>query len=585
MFMFRIYSLIFFIFLLTGCKEAPFPNLLNRNTNAQYSGAIGSKAMVVTAHRDATRIGVEVLNKGGNAIDAAVAVQFALAVAYPSAGNIGGGGFLVLRTKNGEIASLDYREKAPLKAYRDMYLDSLGNVIPNLSLLGHLAAGVPGTVDGMVKAHEKYGSLPWQELIQPAIDLAENGVYFYSDIEPNKLNTIQEDFKRLNTKPCVFVKEGGWKAGETIKQPDLAKTLKFIRDKGRNGFYKDTIAKSIVEEMNRGGGIITMDDLKNYESVWRTPLISQYKDYRIISLPPPSSGGVALSQLLKLVENYPIAEWGFHTPQSVHLMVEAERRVYADRATHLGDPDFFTVPVSALLGKKYLAKRMEDFNLEKSTPSANITAGKIEGLKLEPVKSKAKVEKEETTHYSIVDEFGNAVSVTTTLNGSYGSRVCVGGAGFLLNNQMDDFSVKPGVPNLYGLVGAEANAIAPSKRMLSSMTPTIIEKNAQLFMILGSPGGSTIITSVFQTFLNVVEYKMTMQEAVNLGRFHHQWKPDTVFIEENSLSKICVQKLEKMGHKIVTREPIGRVDAIMVRSDGTLEGAGDIRGEDTALGY
>ena len=581
----RLYYLLFIFLLYLGCKETPFPKLFNRNANAQYSGAIGNKAMVVTAHTEATRIGVEVLKKGGNAIDAAVAVQFALAVVYPSAGNLGGGGFLVMRTKNGEIACLDYREKAPLKAYRDMYLDSLGNVIPNLSLQGHLASGIPGTVDGMVKAHEKYGLLPWQELVQPAIELAEKGVYFFSDVEPNKLNALQDDFKSLNTHQCAFVKQGGWKAGDTIKHPDLANTLKLIRDKKRDGFYNGVTAENIVAEMQRGGGIISQADLKSYESVWRTPLISQYKDYRIISMPPPSSGGVALSQLLKIVENYPVAEWGFHTPQSVHLMVEAERRVYADRATHLGDPDFYTVPVSALLGKKYLTKRMSDFDLEKATPSANVKAGKIEGMKLEPVKTQTKAEKEETTHYSIVDEFGNAVAVTTTLNGSFGSRVCVGGSGFLLNNQMDDFSIKPGIPNLYGLVGAEANAIAPAKRMLSSMTPTIVEKNAQLFMVLGSPGGSTIITSVFQIFINVVEFKMTMQEAVNLGRFHHQWKPDTIFIEENSLTKICIQKLEKMGHVVVPRELIGRVDAILVREDGTLEGAGDIRGEDTALGY
>ncbi|HRK29019.1 MAG TPA: gamma-glutamyltransferase [Chitinophagales bacterium] len=577
--------LIIFTLCAIGCKETPFPNLLYR-TDARFSGAIAEKAMVVSAHPEATRIGVEVLKRGGNAIDAAVAVQFALAVVYPSAGNIGGGGFLVLRTKDGEIACLDYREKAPLRAVRNMYLDSAGNVIPNQSLEGHLAVGVPGTVDGMKKAHAKYGKLPWQELIQPAIDLAEKGVYFFSDVEPTKLNALQEDFKRLNTMPCAFINPQGWKAGDTLKQPDLAKTLVKIRDQGRNGFYTGDVAKSIIAEMNRGNGIISFEDLENYESVWRTAIINQYKEYRIISMPPPSSGGVALNQLLRMVENKPLALWGFHTPQTVHVMVETERRVYADRATHLGDPDFYNVPVTALLSKKYLNARMETLNMEKATPSAMVKAGEIEGMKLEETpKNKKKPEKEETTHYSIVDAYGNAVSVTTTLNGSFGSKVCVGGAGFLLNNQMDDFSVKPGVPNMYGLVGAEANAIAPAKRMLSSMTPTIVEKKGNLFMVLGSPGGSTIITSVFQTFLNVVEFQMSMQEAVNAGRFHHQWKPDTLFIEKNALSKMCIQQLTKMGHTIVEREPIGRVDAILVRPDGTLEGAGDMRGEDTALGF
>lgn len=580
----RLFWLLIILLFWAACKESPFPNLLHRS-DARYSGAIAEKAMVVSAHTEATRIGVEVLKRGGNAIDAAVAVQFALAVAYPAAGNIGGGGFMVIRTKNGEIACLDFREKAPLKAYRDMYLDSLGNVVTNLSLEGHLATGVPGTVDGMLVAHEKYGSLPFQELIQPAIELAEKGVYMFSDVEPAKLNALQDDFKRLNTSPCAFVKDGKWKAGDTLKQPELAKTLRLIRDKGRAGFYEGETAKNIVAEMERGGGLITANDLKNYQSVWRTPILSQYKEYRIISMPPPSSGGIALCQMLKMVENRPLAEWGFHTPQSVHLITEAARRVYADRATHLGDPDFYTVPVATLTGKKYLAKRMEDFDLEKATASEKVKPGNIPGMKLPPANQKKKPEKEETTHYSIVDEQGNAVAVTTTLNGSFGSKVVVGGSGFLLNNEMDDFSVKPGVPNMYGLVGAEANAIAPSKRMLSSMSPTIVEKNGSLFMVLGSPGGSTIITSVFQVFVNVAEYEMSMQEAVNAGRFHHQWKPDTLFIEKNALTKICIQQLNKMGHHIVEREPIGRVDAILVRNDGTLEGAGDIRGEDTALGY
>ncbi len=568
---------IIFCLIQMSCKqntEKQIPKMAN------YTGSIAEKAMVVSAHPEASRVGVEILKQNGNAIDASIAVQLALAVVYPRAGNLGGGGFMVLRTKDTDITALDFREKAPAAAFKDMYLDSAKNVIPRLSLDGHLAAGIPATVDGLVTAHEKYGSLAWPKLVQPAIDLAQKG-HIVSEVEARYLQKYYDDFKKINTSACVFVKENGeqWQAGDTLIQNDLAQTLIRIRDKGRAGFYEGATADSIVAEMKRGNGIITHEDLKNYRSVWRKPVVGNYKNYRIISMPPPSSGGIALLQLCKMVEKYPLREWGFQDEKSVHLMVEAERRVYADRATHLGDPDFYDVPIETLLDKAYLEKRMSDFDKHTATKTADIEAGEMPK------------ESEETTHLSIIDQFGNAVSVTTTLNSNYGSRLVVGGAGFLLNNEMDDFSAKAGVPNLYGLVGNKANEIAAHKRMLSSMTPTIVEKDGLLFMVVGTPGGSTIITSVFQTIMNIVEFDMSMQEAVNALRFHHQWKPDSIFMERNkvtqatTLNETTKEALRKKGHHFMERSTIGRVDAILVLPDGNLEGAGDVRGEDTALGF
>lgn len=569
-----------------SCKQSPKRNaaITSGKHQQKYTGALAKHAMVVSAHPEASRVGVEVLKAGGNAFDASVAVQFALAVVYPRAGNLGGGGFMILRTKDGKINTLDFREEAPAKAHKDMYLDKEGNVIPNLSLDGHLAVGIPGTVAGMVQTHEKYGTMPFADLVQPAIDLATKG-YQLSEVEAEKMNTFQEDFKRLNTQQPVFVNtsaNGKWKAGDIIKQTDLAKTLQLIQQHKAAGFYEGTTANNIVAEMKRGNGIISLADLKNYKAKWRKPITGQYKDYRIISMPPPSSGGIALLQLCEMVEDYPLQKWGFQNPKTVHCMVEAERRVYADRAKHLGDMDFYPVPINGLLDDAYIRSRMDNFDANKASKTAEVAAGAPKG---------AVPESEETTHYSIVDQEGNAVSVTTTLNANFGSKVVVGGSGFLLNNEMDDFSAKPGVPNLYGLVGAKANAIAPGKRMLSSMTPTIVEKDNRLLMVLGTPGGSTIITSVFQTFINVVEFDMSMQEAVNNLRFHHQWKPDTVYVERDEVTNELTfneqqqKQLEELGHTIVERKSIGRVDAILVRSDGQLEGAGDIRGEDTSLGF
>lgn len=532
--------------------------------------AEGKNGAVASAHPLATAVGIEILKQGGNAVDAAIAVQFTLAVCYPGAGNIGGGGFMVYRSADGETNTLDYREKAPAAATRDMYLDSTGMAIPEKSLYGHLAAGVPGTVDGMVKAFEKYSKLKnWQLLVEPAIQLAEQG-YRITAKEAENLNENQEKFIKYNRKTTPFHNEK-WNAGDSLIQPSLAATLKEIKAKGKSGFYEGWVADSIVAEMQAGGGLITSEDLRQYESKWRDPIISTYRAHRVISMPPPSSGGIALAQLLKMVEPYDLKSMTFHSVESIHLIAEAERRVYADRARHLGDPDFYNVPQSRLLDSAYIAERMSDFDPRKASRSDVITAGNVEST--------------ETTHYSIVDNEGNAVAVTTTLNGGYGAFTVVGGAGFILNNEMDDFSVKPGSPNLYGLVGAEANKIEPGKRMLSSMTPTILEKDGKLVMVVGTPGGSTIITSVFQTIINYVDFGMPVTEAVHAPRFHHQWLPDYIRIEPECFSESARMVLQSLGHEIKEGGPIGRVEAIIVRSDGMLVAAADRRGDDDAKAY
>ena len=538
--------------------------------NAQESYKNG---VVVTAHPEASKVGVEILKKGGNAIDASIAVQFALAVVYPNAGNIGGGGFLVYRDAKGKTDALDYREKAPLKASEDMYWDKDGNAIKDLSLYGQFSAGVPGTVDGMVKAHEKYGKLNWKELVQPSINLAQKG-FKITKQQANELTNKHNDFVKYNSNTNALTFKSSWKEGDLLVQKDLANTLKLIQQKGRAGFYEGKTADLIVKEMKRGNGIISHEDLKSYQSVWRTPVSGNYKGFKVISMPPPSSGGIALVSLFQSIEDYPINKWGFQADSTIQVMVEAERRVYADRAEHLGDPDFVKVPQKQLLDKSYNVNRMKDFSFDKATPSSAIKAGEIIGK-----------ESMETTHYVIVDKDGNAVSVTTTLNNSYGSLVVVEGAGFLLNDEMDDFSVKPGTPNLYGLVGGKANAIEPSKRMLSSMTPSILEKDGKLFMVVGTPGGSTIITSVFQAILNVVDFGMTMQEAVAAPRFHHQWLPDQIDYEPNAISENVRESLKQKGYTLKERKTYGRVEGILVNTDGTYQAGADPRGDDKAIGY
>ncbi|WP_390902167.1 gamma-glutamyltransferase [Xanthocytophaga flava] len=541
---------------------------------AQHTKGVTAKhAMVVSAHPEASRVGVEILKKGGNAVDAAIAVQFALAVVYPVAGNIGGGGFMVYRLKDGSTGTLDYREKAPAAAFEKMYQDSAGNVIQGLSINGHLAAGVPGAVDGMAEAHKKLGTLPWKDLVQPSIDLARNGVIL-TEKEANSLNNAKENFIKYNTHTPYLVREKPWQKGDTLFHPALALTLERIRDLGREGFYSGETANMIVREMQTANGIISLEDLKNYHSVWRDPMIGDYKGYKIISMPPPSSGGVALLQLLKMMENAKLRKWGWQQPNTVHWMAECERRVYADRASHLGDPDFYKVPVADLLNANYLQERLQTIQMDHATPSNEIKAGMF-----------ARNESDQTTHFSIVDAQGNAVSITTTLNGGFGSKVVVKEAGFLLNNEMDDFSAKPGVPNLYGVVGGVANAVQPGKRMLSSMTPTIIEKKGKLYMVVGTPGGSTIITSVFQNILNVLEHKMGMQESVSAKRFHHQWLPDAIMAEKGAFSEEARKALEAKGHKITEVNGIGRVDAILIRKKHKMEGGADPRGDDTAIGY
>ena len=565
---FRLFYILFInvIFLLTSCKQAKqSPQLYNITKSV-----ISDSAAVASAHPLATAIGVDILKSGGNAVDAAIAVQFALAVCYPNAGNIGGGGFMVYRGSNGDISALDYREKAAAAATTDMYLDSVGNPVVEKSLFGHLAAGVPGSVDGMVKAFEKYSKLKdWKKLVQPAIDLALNG-YKITAREADNLNEDQEKFKKYNLGVTAFHKQK-WETGDLMVQNELGNTLTAIRDFGRAGFYEGKVADFIVQEMKDGDGIITHQDLKDYNSVWREPIVTSYRGHKVISMPPPSSGGLVLTQLFKMVEPYDLKSMKFHSPAAVHLVAEAERRAYADRAKYMGDPDFYKVPVSSLTDLKYITSRMQDFDARKASKSENIAAGVIESS--------------ETTHFSIVDADGNAVAVTTTLNGGYGAYTVVRGAGFLLNNEMDDFSVKPGAPNMYGLLGAEANKIQPGKRMLSSMTPTIIEKDGKLKMVVGTPGGSTIPTSVFQTISNVIDFGMDADQAVQSPRFHHQWLPDQIFVEKDAISATDRKALEAIGHVFKERGAIGRVEAIVRRDDGKLHTAADRRGDDDAKGY
>ncbi|MEM6271798.1 MAG: gamma-glutamyltransferase [Bacteroidota bacterium] len=568
---YRLWGVLALLGLASACR--PGGTRVPEVDTPQY-GLREDSTMVVTAHPEASRIGVAVLRAGGNAVDAAIAVQFALAVSFPYAGNIGGGGFMVLRTAEGEVITLDFREKAPLAADRDMYLDEQGEVIPKLSARGHLSSGVPGVVDGMVRAHKRYGTLPWKDLVQPAIDLAQNG-YRVSDNQADWLNRQQEEFIEYNPDSSYYLvkAEGAWQAGDTIRMADFAATLRRIRDRKRAGFYAGETAEMLLAEQAAHGGIITQADLDAYAAQWRPPITGNYRGYTIHSMPPPSSGGIVLLQILGMLEGQDLAKYSPTDAAYVHRLVEAERRAYADRAEYLADPDFVKIPVTHLLSDGYLAARMMSFSPERATPSDSIGPGA------------APAESEETTHFSILDQPGNAVAVTTTINSPYGSKVWVKGAGFLLNNEMDDFSAKPGVPNIYGLVGAEANSIRPGKRMLSSMTPTIIEKEGQVWMVLGTPGGSTIITSVLQCFLDVAEHGMTMQEAVGQLRFHHQWRPDKVFIEEGALAPETIAELEAMGHTVEVRSPIGRVDAILVHPDGLLEGAADPRRDDEAEGY
>ncbi|UAY51811.1 gamma-glutamyltransferase [Ferruginibacter albus] len=541
---------------------------LNPYSYSSQKSIHSKNGSVVCAHPLASKVGINILKQGGNAIDASIAVQLALAVVYPGAGNIGGGGFMVAHLNNGKNIALDFREKAPSKAYRDMYLDSAGNPVQNLSLDGHLAVGVPGTVAGLFKA-AKYGKLSFKKLIQPAIDLAEKG-FVITQSEADNLNSAKENFIRLNTKPSAFVKSTAWKKGDTLVQKDLANTLKRIRDYGQKGFYEGETAKLIVEEMQRGKGLISYDDLKNYSAAERKVMDFNYKGYRILTMPLPSSGGIILQQLLKMIEHRNIAALKFNSPLSIQLITEAERRAYADRAKFLGDPDFVQVPVDTLTSDFYLSQRMKDFVSGKAGNSKDVQAGNLK-------------ESFQTTHLSVVDKYGNAVSVTTTLNAHYGSKTVVGGAGFLLNNEMDDFSVKPGVPNLYGAVGNEQNSIAPNKRMLSSMAPTIILKNGQPYIVVGTPGGTTIPTSVFQTTINLLEFNLSAENAVNKPKFHHQWLPDEIWTEPGFDTSV-ISSLQQMGYKVKPVKSYRRIELITIKNKQIISVA-DKNGDDDAEGY
>ena len=533
---------------------------------------------VVSARKEATQIGLEIMKNGGNAYDAMIATHLALAVVHPTAGNIGGAGFFVYRDQDGSSGTLDFREMAPGSAYKDMYLDIDGNVIPDMSTLGGAAVGVPGSISAIFEIHSKFGSLPIEELFRPAIDLSNNG-YVVTEKQSNSLTGKLEDFIKINGNESLYSKR--YFEGDTIKNIKFAETLKKISEFGPKAFYEGEIADMIVRDVKKSGGIMTVDDLKNYKSVWRDPVKFKYKDLEVISMSLPSSGGILIGQILKSIEDYDIKSFGHNSVEAVQLMVELERRAYADRSHFMGDPDFMNLPVYELIDKNYVNERMKNFSWDKATPSSEVKHGNI-----------IINESDETTHYSIIDKYGNSVSVTTTLNNSYGSKVFVEEGGFFLNNEMDDFSSKPGYPNFYGLIGSEANSIKAGKRMLSSMTPTIVLKNNKPSLIVGTPGGSTIITSVLQTILNVYEFDMDIQDAVNAPRFHHQWLPDVVIFEEGGLDKVKDSILKSKNYFVISlpiqmetggmspRSSIGAVDAIFIDEKGNVSTGADFRGDD-----
>ena len=548
----------FLILFFIGCKNLK---------KASIQGA------VVSARQEASKIGVEILKKGGNAFDAMVATSFALTVVFPNAGNITGGGFMVYRTSNGEFGSLDYRETAPLSSSEDMYLDKSGKVIGDLSRTGGLAVGVPGSVAGILEVHKKMGSLPLADLIQPSIELAKEG-FMVTEKQSESLNSKRDEFIKVNGDKTFYGKT--FKKGDLIKNPNLAKALNEILKYGNKGFYEGWVAESMVKKINKTGGKISLKDFKSYEPKWRKPIVFDYKDLKVISMGPPSSGGICLAQMMKMIEPFNIGDFEYKSHKALHLMIEAERRSYADRSYFLGDPDFVSIPEYHLISPDYLTERMLNYNPILATKSSNIPHGDI-----------VVIESDETTHFSILDSSGNAVSVTTTLNGSYGSKVFVDEIGVFMNNEMDDFSSKPGSPNMFGLIGGQSNSIKPKKRMLSSMTPTIVEKKGKLFLVLGTPGGSTIITSVFQTILNAYEYKMGIQEAIDSPRFHHQWVPDSVRFEPNFKNISELKILKSIGHQfdLQKSKKIGRVDAIMVDRNGNISVGADNRGDDFAETY
>ena len=528
--------------------------------------------MVVSAKHEASKVGIDILKKGGNAFDAMIATDLALAVVYPNAGNLGGGGFMVYRLSDGKNGTLDFREKAPINSKVDMYLDNDNEVIKGLSQNGALAVGVPGTIAGLFEIHDKFGTIPINELFQPAIDLANNG-YRLTKKQVNTINNYKELILKLNDSIESFNKT--FKKNDLFINKALAKTLTTISKNGVDEFYKGEIANTLSSYIIEKGGIITKEDFALYKPVWRESLELKYKNLNIITMGPPSSGGIVLGQILQMIENYNLNELGHNSEQYIQLLVEAEKLSFADRSKYLGDPDFNYIPTKELLNKDYLKSRFKSFSFNNAQPSKSISPGEL-----------LINESNETTHYSIVDNFGNAVSVTTTLNGNYGSKLISSELGFFLNNEMDDFSIKPGSPNLYGLIGGKTNSIEPEKRMLSSMTPSIVELNGKLSMVLGSPGGPTIITSVLQTLLNFYEFEYDMQESVDASRFHHTWLPDKIFYEKNTFSKMVKDNLLNKGYTLNPNySTIGRVDAIHIDENKIFYGGEDKRGDDKSIGY
>lgn len=536
--------------------------------------AESKNGMVVSTEELATKVGVQILKKGGNAIDAAVAVGFALAVTYPTAGNIGGGGFMIAHMNDGKNIAIDFRETAPGRAVRDMYLDSLGNFIQKKSLEGGLAVGVPGTVAGLLYALDKYGTKPIDELIQPAINLAEMG-FPLSKSNAKSFNDYKNNFNKFASTKEIFVKDLPFKEGDIFYQKELAKTLETIKNKGRAGFYSGEISEKIVKSINENGGLFSINDLQNYEVKERNIIHGNFNGFEIISMPPPSSGGITLVQILNMFEHTNFDKSNLDSSDYYHTLIEILKLVYADRAEHLGDPDFVSIPIQKLISKEYSKSQFDKIS-KIATPSFEIKSFVNDSFK----------ESEETTHYSIYDQYGNAVSVTYTLNGGYGSKLIADGTGILLNNEMDDFSSKPGTPNQFGLVGSEANSIQPKKRMLSSMTPTIILKDSKPYLIVGSPGGSTIITVVAQVILNALYFNSNLSDAVNNPRIHHQWLPDHLDIEKERFSDEILNQLESMGHKIGKTRLLGLVEAIMIdQKNNIIYGVSDKRGSGHAEGH
>ena len=527
--------------------------------------------MVVSARKEASEIGLMMMKMGGNAFDAMIATELALAVVYPSAGNLGGGGFMVYRLNDGSIGSLDYREKAPIKATEKMFLDEKNEIIPKSSTHGALSIGIPGTVAGIFSVHEKFGSLPIEEIFKPVILLAESG-YEINYQQSKRFKSHHKEIRKLNKTNSLYTKE--YKAGDTIKNTRLANLLSRIMLNGPDEFYKGKSSKKLLKFLKSNGSIISADDLKKYNTEWRRPITFQYDDLKIISMPPPSSGGICINQVMKMIEPYDLKAIGHNSTNYIKLLVESFKRSYGDRAKFLGDPDFNEIPYNKITDFNYLSKKMKLFSFEKPTPVDEIY----------PTINYSD-ESMETTHYSIIDPFGNAVSATTTLNSSFGSKLFCDELGIFLNNQMDDFAIKPGHPNIYGLIGGEINSIQPEKRMLSSMSPTIVEKNNNFYMALGTPGGSTIITSVIQTILNVHEFDMGMEEAVNSPRFHHQLFPDVIKIEKERFDNMILTKLENGGYNLEFVNPYGRVDGILALKCGCFEGGSDNRGNDYAIGF